>query len=430
MLFVITRISLTNFKLHASTVIDAAPITVLIGPNNSGKSSLLQALLALRRAAHSATDSFCLPTRRQHTTEQQPYLFPAEEIVDIGEFKDVVRHGQSEIQIGLAGTLHGGQHAAPIELGFEVSIRENRLVYHKGQLDSSRSRLNWEWTSAAGKAGAFQAEGAILNFLAASHFRLLTFSYADNVPPEKRSALHEFGKYLGDAPVHLLNSLHPIFPLRGFEEWGSPLPDAPAGNLERATLPDRAVALASIFAYDREMEKRVSRWLEEILGIGIEVQLLAGKRVTVRSKPVGVKGADLLFLNEGTGANQLPFLLVPIALAPPNETLFLCEPEAHLHPKAQSEVVGLLLTIAGKERRHLLIETHSEHILHGLLHAVARGTLEKDQLAIYYFENVNGTAEVRRLEINSRGQVHGGLPGFFEHSLAELSEYLEALKKS
>ncbi|MCH7977851.1 MAG: AAA family ATPase, partial [Acidobacteria bacterium] len=47
----ITSVSLKNFKLHASTKIEAAPITVFIGPNNSGKSSIFQALLSLRQAA-------------------------------------------------------------------------------------------------------------------------------------------------------------------------------------------------------------------------------------------------------------------------------------------------------------------------------------------------------------------------------------------
>lgn len=281
--------------------------------------------------------------------------------------------------------------------------------------------------------GAVQVEGAGFGFRPGPTFRLIDLSQvaaAANLPPEKVTALQQFGEYLGSAPVHLLSSLHPIFPLRGFEEWGYPLPDASAGNLDRSTLPDRAVALASVLAYDREMEGRLSRWLEELLGVAIEVRLLPGKRVTVHRKRVRPGNSDTLFVNEGTGANQLPFILVPIGLTPSKDTIFLCEPEAHLHPQAQSHLVRLLLEVAKKESRQFFIETHSEHVLHTLLHAIARGVLEKEQVAIWYFTNVDGVAQVGRLEINSQGQVQGGLPGFFEHSLAELAEYLEALKKS
>ncbi|MGH9816687.1 MAG: DUF3696 domain-containing protein [Candidatus Acidiferrales bacterium] len=54
--------------------------------------------------------------------------------------------------------------------------------------------------------------------------------------------------------------------------------------------------------------------------------------------------------------------------------------------------------------------------------------MNKDHLAIYYFERKNGVAETRRLEVDKKGRVPGGLPGFFEHSIAELAEYLDALK--
>jgi AAA15 family ATPase/GTPase len=37
-------VALRNFELHADTVPKLKPITLLIGPNNSGKSSLFQAL--------------------------------------------------------------------------------------------------------------------------------------------------------------------------------------------------------------------------------------------------------------------------------------------------------------------------------------------------------------------------------------------------
>jgi predicted ATPase len=136
-----------------------------------------------------------------------------------------------------------------------------------------------------------------------------------------------------------------------------------------------------------------------------------------------------LFSNEGTGASQLPFILLPIALCPFGETMMISEPEAHLHPCAQSELARLFIRISSSEKKQLLVETHSEHILNTLLHAVAKGDLEKEDLAIYYFEQQDGTASVRRLVIDGYGRVEGGLPGFFDQSLTELTEYLETLKK-
>jgi predicted ATPase len=107
----------------------------------------------------------------------------------------------------------------------------------------------------------------------------------------------------------------------------------------------------------------------------------------------------------------------------------ISEPEVPLHPKAQSDLASLLLTVVKEGQRQLVIETHSEHMLHTILHSVAKGDLKKDQLAIYYFESTKGAAEVRRLDVDDLGRVKEGLPGFFDQSLGELSDYLETLQK-
>jgi len=62
---------------------------------------------------------------------------------------------------------------------------------------------------------------------------------------------------------------------------------------------------------------------------------------------------------------------------------------------------------------------------------VARDEWSPADVALYYFaEPKNGVAEVGKREINQFGQVDGGLPGFFEQSLSELTDYLKALSKT
>jgi hypothetical protein len=239
------------------------------------------------------------------------------------------------------------------------------------------------------------------------------------------------GQRLSETVLRLLQSLHPILPIRGFEEWGYPLPGFRPTGLELISLSDRALALAALLAYDRNLEEEVSKRLEDLLGIQIRFELLPPKKVTIWAKAAANQKPGTLFGNEGTGANQLPFILVPIALAQPGETILLSEPEVHLHPKKQCEVMRMLLTVAKKKNIQFFIETHSEHVLHTILNAVARGEWSPADVALYYFaEPKNGIAEVGRREINQFGQVDGGLPDFFEQSLAELTDYLKALSKT
>jgi len=441
---VLKSIRLKNFKLHEDTLIEAAPITVFIGPNNSGKSSIFQALLALRQAALRNSAQLFQPTQRQPTQPDQPYLFPADTSVDLGEFRDVVRPGGQEIQIMVDGNIHS-QLARPRikwgEIRFTVTVRDNLLISHHGRSQSPFGPFEWSWAAKSSSEPprvAFNIDGFILGIgVSRDTFRLIQrfgYTYPGGVSPdlqaESVSKVEEVADFLGNAPLRLLNSLHPILPLRGFEEWGCPIAEPPRSGLDLLSVSDRAVALTNTVASDRRLKAALSERLEELLGIGIDFEtVLPGKRLKIWAKPVEKGLPDTLLSNEGTGANQLPFILLPIALTPRNETVLLSEPEAHLHPKAQCELTRMLLTVAKKESIQFFIETHSEHVLHVILNSIGKREWEPSQVAIYSFENVKGAARVSRLEVDEQGGVKGGLPGFFDQSLDELTEYLETLKK-
>ena len=429
-------VRLKNFKLHEDTSIEAAPITVFIGPNNTGKSSIFQALLLLRQAATRNNERYlCQPHLRDEQSARKPYLYGPDVIIDIGAFDEIVRKGENEIQIDFSGTIRAKKPSgscAEAQADVHLGVGDNTLAFHNGSVGCSHGE--YTWTFAGGpprEASTLRLGRAVLGFQARDNFQLTSpagIQLLDGLSAVPEAA-SQHSEWLGSAPYRLLQSLHPVYALRGFEEWGCPIADWPPTSLELLLLPDRGLALANMLASDRRLKAEVSRRLQELLHIEIDIEVVAGKRLKIWAKPSSKEAADTLFANEGTGANQLPFILVPIALTPPNETILLSEPEAHLHPKAQSDLVCVLLKGAKKQNLQLIIETHSEHVLHKLLHSVAKGDLRREELAIYYFDNEKGVSKVRRLEIDDKGGVEGGLPGFFDQSLDELSEYLDALKE-
>jgi energy-coupling factor transporter ATP-binding protein EcfA2 len=432
-------IRLKNFKLHEDTSIEAARITVFIGPNNSGKSSIFQALLALREAVQRGTGEFLVPAERQETKKDQPFLYPEFRIIDIGKFDDVARVARRDIEIAVGGVLEQPQdleQVGPVEIRFEVNVHANVLSCHNGVLRVQRQQLSWS-ASPPVPQGPVQSSldvgDFVFMFATSNDFHLIQpaglrfFSSSRTDVPE---VARRMARSLASAPSQLLNSLHPVSPLRGLEEHGQPLPESRYQSVERMTLPDRAVAVAAAIASDVGLKSQVSEALRDLLKIGIDVQHVGAHRVMLRTTTARADKAGGLFANEGMGANQIPFLFVPIAMTPPHETVLLFEPEVHLHPRSQSELTSLLLEAAQKRNLQLMIETHSEHVLHKLLHSVATGELGERDLAVYYFENANGISKTRKLQINKHGQVEGGLPGFFEQSLEELSESLQSFKKT
>lgn len=437
----LTKIALKNFKLHAETEIEAAPITVFIGPNNSGKSSIGQALLLWRQAAARGSSVLCTPW----TKGVDPFVFAEDQLIDIGEFDQVARHGEREISIHLSGHYPPDKRIeygpGPTSGDFEVRVRANQLVYHRGKMDyqvsALRSQFSWEWIwgrQPSQVAFVVQPASNLNLVLAASNaFSLIgqvkwTMPGPRSISPEENIATSELANRFHESVLTLLNSVHPVFPIRGFEQVTYPFPATPARSADRMGVADRAIALVSVLASNRAIQRQLSDWLGGLLGINIDVEQKAEHRGTLLSSSSDSRSLGSLFSNEGTGTSQLPFILVPIGLTPPGETIFLSEPEVHLHPRLQVEVGRLLLRLAKEEKRQFFVETHSEHLLHALLNAVATGTLERKDLAIYYFENKDGKAVTTRLKVDEQGGVEGGLPGFFDQSLDELSEYLAALK--
>lgn len=461
------KIRLKNFKLHENTEIEAGRITVFIGPNNSGKSSIFQALLALKTAARSGGDDLVRRHRREapppaaqpvqaewglnslvRPTELPPFLYGAgQPIVDLGEEYEELLHDPSrELQVGADIELPPDANATTVflamgalRLSFDTWFRENRLARHTGWLGCNYGQTApWAWKA----MDARPAETVRLmvphyggelyvnpgNSLANPFFCGVQFKQppldTDLLPTqnELNRLLNLWGRFL--------DSLRFIHQLRGFEEWGYPTTEYPAHeSLDRLVLSDRATALTNLLGANARLRTQISERLKKLVHIGIEFETASAHRGKVWATAETGR-PETLFVNEGSGASQLPFILVPIALAQPGDTVIVSEPEAHLHPKAQSQLTAMLLEISRKADLQFFIETHSEHVLHRLLHAVANGELAHDDLTIYYFpEPAEGKAGPRLLKIDEQGGVEGGLPGFFDQSLDELTEYLEALKQ-
>lgn len=215
---------------------------------------------------------------------------------------------------------------------------------------------------------------------------------------------------------------------RGFDKPLYPLHDDASREIPTAEgLTRQAEDAASNMALNDEIEAKISDLVRKIFpDVNIRHKLRPQKQVQITSKdPFG----EYNITGEGFGLNQLVYLFQQLVQSKRGASLFIEEPEISLHPAAQSTLCSVLIDIALNEQKQLFITTHSEHILLGFLEAAMEKKLQPTDLRIYYFEKINGITKVSRLNVTERGELEGGLKGFFEVDLEHITKFFESASK-
>src|SRR5690606_25545383 len=97
----------------------------------------------------------------------------------------------------------------------------------------------------------------------------------------------------------------------------------------------------------------------------IKSKRLAGGRyeILVKNKKDGMWSS---ITDVGFGISQfLPIIVADLQLGK-NSTLFVAQPEIHLHPKIQAQFADYIINRVKEENKFYIIETHSEYLINRL----------------------------------------------------------------
>ncbi|MBF0556167.1 MAG: DUF3696 domain-containing protein [Nitrospirae bacterium] len=96
--------------------------------------------------------------------------------------------------------------------------------------------------------------------------------------------------------------------------------------------------------------------------------------------------------------------------------LLIENPEAHLHPKGQTSM-GKLIAIAASLGVQIIVETHSDYVMDGIRIAVKEGKLSADDTTFHYFTMNKGITEVVTPKLYSNGKLEYWPEGFFDQTM-------------
>ncbi|MEH2298219.1 MAG: DUF3696 domain-containing protein [Nostoc sp.] len=116
--------------------------------------------------------------------------------------------------------------------------------------------------------------------------------------------------------------------------------------------------------------------------------------------------------NVGFGYHCVLPIVVSGLIAKEGEVLIVENPEAHLHPRAQSRLAQFLARVSSCGVQ-VFIESHSDHILNALRIAILDKIITPEDLSILYFQQ-NPEQPVVQISVQPDGGIEEWPEGFFD----------------
>ncbi|CAN7143073.1 DUF3696 domain-containing protein [Mesorhizobium caraganae] len=483
----ITAIRYINFKRYKEVSVDVSkPITILVGPNSSGKSSLIKGLLAFKQTYEDPTD--------------HAGFVPQGAYVDIGHFEEYV--SDHDIDKDVTFVFEVPFPPRPFftridgvdftRVFIEVSHEEDPQTKH-GRVSSYRvfvpetplttisnynasdywiSYTRMQKSEEAFKISLSQHLFAIFadRFrrgphssdpveLANSYARLRNLLEKGSIQASRnnqRGMSTHFNRANFTSELDILSSMERLLVQNAHSALFNNLTSdtfALAGLREKAsrsskrTDENRVVGssganTASVYFSLRQKAKKsgrretktgedfaeLERWFAYLrLGDKIEI---SGWRdlIDMRTANSDRKNISDSIVDVGVGFSQSAPILVQLAAMPESTLLILEQPELHLYPWAQTKLGVLFCQEAFRRKKRLVIETHSEHLIHGIqLHISESRThnnvgLTADDVQILY---VDEKARISEMKLNEYGEFVDDWPeGFFDQTLSVYRQIL------
>ncbi|EFV2049876.1 DUF3696 domain-containing protein [Salmonella enterica] len=124
-------------------------------------------------------------------------------------------------------------------------------------------------------------------------------------------------------------------------------------------------------------------------------------------------------INVGFGVSYLLPLIISASVIKPGGILIVENPEVHLHPAAQSNLIKILCALS-KTGVQVIIETHSDHIINGVRVYAKDNQFNESDNVIYSLTEHKGIRSVKEIHIDEDGNLTALDEGFFDQITKDL----------
>ncbi|MCI8893696.1 MAG: DUF3696 domain-containing protein [Lachnospiraceae bacterium] len=364
----IQSLRLNNFKCFQEETISFRDLTILAGANASGKSSVIQALLLLKYSNRQVNSLG--PLWNQGTVDiNQVFGFP------VGAPKALVTQNPTEEKA--------------FDFAFTLQEGKKSFTYHY-QIDKS-SPLDLKIT----RADVFEDR----------NFQYLN---AERIGPR---VSHQAGQKNGIT----MNGENAVYLMDIADKTGLKIPPMLMSGDDRSLK----------FSYF------VEQWMSAIMGeLRLDYHTDYTKAITELTLTNPLVDTGVVPTLTGFGISYvLPVVVAGLwSSTAPQSILILENPEAHLHPYAQSNL-GKFLALLACSGVQVIAETHSEHIVDGARLQMAYMS-SAEQMLVNFMQQEDSKIKTTPLTVSPSGELSMWPKGFFDQKQQDLRDLIMLRSKN
>lgn len=400
----LTSLTLRNFKVFKQeTTFRFSKINLLTGINGRGKSSLLQAMLLFK----------------QSEANLSPKLSLNGGYVQLGKFADV-KNIETSIKesINIEFEMEDAWSKETVNFFFteiendSLAMRANRILYKKNLLMPGHSVS----TSIYIKNGRYWAERneEPPQELTAIYF----FCY-----PDKLYNLHYISADRLGPQNFYTKAQSPFF--SAIDKTGSNLATIASKRKHEPISAELCIAQnewdgVKMQSPTHTLETQIGNWLGYITDTdNVSIAMDSTSNDYIITLKFIFDGKEFKPANVGFGYSYILPIVISGLIAKQGEIFIIENPEAHLHPKAQSRLARFLARVAASGVQ-VFVESHSDHILNALRVEVKRGELKPEDVNVLYFSK----NKIVTPKIDEDGRIDLWEDGFFDEWDNNLMELL------
>lgn len=374
------KLIIKNFKCFRDIEIPVNHLTVFAGANGNGKSTAIQALLYLRR-----TIEHCAKWNDKIYTYQQSNGLNVElngaYCLALGNSNQVLTI-DSKNDFILLGLCENDK-----KFHVKYQIQNDELFLTPSEVQNQRNE----------ESSLFAREFYYLN--------------AERIGPRIKQSIqfYDFPNtgFQGERTAQLLgytdfNYSFKVENKRKFEEENSP-----------------------------RLLQQVNAWLSYLMP---EVTVSASYDINTLSAQIRVnnrftKNNTVIAPNMGFGISYVLPILVTGLIAKEGCFMIVENPEAHLHPSAQSKI-GRFLAMVANAGVKVIVETHSDHVINGIQITSAKQEINPETVTVNFFNQTekSNQPELESISISSKGELSLWPRGFFDQTQIDFAELFKLRK--